>query len=94
MPTFRPPQPIKWSPRGDFGHFRLRAGRIFLTLWADGGKLRGARGSRTLGMDPSWVAETSEEMVVCPYRALDPNAGPERPQLCVPVQWLRVEVSA
>ena len=40
-----------------------------------------------------WI-ETSEAMVVLPYRASDPNARPERPQLCVPAQWLRVEVSA
>ena len=40
-----------------------------------------------------WI-ETSEAMMVTPYRALDPNARPERPQLCVPAQGLRVEVSA
>ena len=34
--------------QGNFGHFWLRAGQNFLTLWADGGKLRDARGSRTL----------------------------------------------
>jgi len=41
--------------RGDFGHFWLKAGRTFLTVWAEDGKLKGARGSRTLGIDPHWV---------------------------------------
>jgi len=35
-----------------------------------------------------WI-ETAEAMVVRPYRALDPNARPDRPQLCVPTQRLR-----
>ena len=32
-----------------------------------------------------WI-ETSEAMGVRPYRASDPNARTERPQLCVPAQ--------
>ena len=41
-----------------------------------------------------WI-EISEAMVVRPYRALDPNTRPKRPQLlCVPAQGLSLEVSA
>ena len=40
-----------------------------------------------------WI-ETSEAMVVCAYRASDPNIRQERPLLCVPAQGLRVEVLA
>ena len=40
-----------------------------------------------------WI-ETSEAMVVRPYRDWGPNTRPVRPYLCVPVQGLRVEVSA
>ena len=55
MPVFSPSGPIWRALRGDFGHFRLKAGRTFLTVWAEDGKLRGAGGSKTLGMDPNWV---------------------------------------
>ena len=42
-----------------------------------------------------WIeTETSEAMVVRLYRASDPNTRPERPQLFVPVQGLRVDALA
>ena len=51
-------------------------------------------GQKHLVWTPIGWIETSEAMVVRPYRASDPNARTERPLLCVPVQGLRVEVSA
>ena len=47
--------PIRRALRGNLGHFWLKAGQTFVAFGAEGGKLRGVRGSRTLGMDPHWV---------------------------------------
>ena len=52
------------------------------------------RVKNTLVWTPIGWIETSEALVVRPYRASDPNTRPERPQLCVPAQGLRVEVLA
>ena len=45
-------------------------------------------------MDPIGWIESSEAMVVRPYRASDPNARPERPQWLGSMWGLTVEVSA
>ena len=63
-------------------------------MWADEGKLRVAEGQEHLVWAPIGWIETSEAMVVRPYRASDPNARPEMPQWRAPAQGLRVEVSA
>ena len=54
--------------------------------------MRGAQeGQEHLVWTPIGWIETSEAMVVRPYRASDPNARRERPQLCVPAHCTRAE---
>ena len=61
----------------NFGHFWLKAGQAFVTVWAEGGKGEVPEGQEHLVWTPIGWIKASEAMVVCPYRALDPNAGPE-----------------
>ena len=94
MPGFSPPGPIFWALRDNVGHFWLKAGWTFLTFWAKGGKGEVSEGQEHLVWTPIGWIEAFEAIVVCPYRAPDPNTRPDMPQLCVPVQGLRVEVLA